>query len=77
MFRPLFKDGSIFLSCSVASLPFMHLGLPVGAKARSVSTWEPVLDRINAKLNSWGNKYISLGGRITLLNSVLNSVPIF
>jgi hypothetical protein len=36
-----------------------------------------VLDRIKAKLNSWGNRYISLGGRIVLLNSVLNSVPIF
>jgi hypothetical protein len=29
------------------------------------------------RLNSWGNKYISLGGRITLLNAVLNSILIF
>jgi hypothetical protein len=49
----------------------------VGANARKLSTWEPVLKRISAKLNSWGNKYISLGGRIVLLNSVLNSIPIF
>lgn len=55
----------------------MYLGLPVGANARKFSTWEPVLERISAKLNSWGNKYISLGGRIVLLNSVLNSIPIF
>ena len=35
------------------------------------------MERIRARLSSWGNKYISLGGRIVLLNSVLNSIPIF
>jgi hypothetical protein len=28
-------------------------------------------------LGGWANKFISLGGRITLLNSVLNAIPIF
>jgi hypothetical protein len=28
-------------------------------------------------LNSWGHKFISFGGRIVLLNSVLNAIPIF
>jgi hypothetical protein len=69
--------ASTFLNCKVGSFPFMYLGLPVGARAKSLSTWEPVLDRINAKINFWGNRYISLGGQIILLNSVLNSVPIF
>lgn len=51
----------------------MYLGLPVGANVRKLSSWEPVLERISAKLNSWGNKCISLGGRMVLLNSI----PIF
>lgn len=46
--------ASTFLNCSVGSLPFMYLGLPVGARTKSMSTWEPVLDHINATLNSWG-----------------------
>jgi len=29
------------------------------------------------KLNLWRHKYISLGGRVVLINSVLNSIPIF
>jgi len=29
------------------------------------------------RLLSWGHKYASLGGRIVLLNSVLNAIPIF
>jgi hypothetical protein len=42
-----------------------------------VATWEPLMDKIRRKLRSWGNKYLSLGGRIVLINSVLNSIPIF
>jgi hypothetical protein len=36
-----------------------------------------MLDSIRKRLGSWGNKYISLGGRIVLINAVLNSLPIF
>jgi hypothetical protein len=36
-----------------------------------------MLDLIKRKLGSWGNKYISLGGRIVVINAVLNSLPIF
>lgn len=69
--------ASNFLHWRVGSVPFMYLGLPVGANPRKLSTWEPVLDQIRLRLSTWGNKYISLGGRIVLLNSVINSIPIF
>jgi hypothetical protein len=36
-----------------------------------------MLDAIKNRLGSWGNKYISLGGRIVLINAVLNALPIF
>ena len=68
--------ASNFLNCSLGNIPFVYLGLPVGANPRKLSTWEPMLEKNSRKLNSWGNKYISLGGRIVLLNSVLNSVPL-
>lgn len=41
-----------------------------------MSTWKPLLESLSGKLNSWSDKYISFGGRIILLNSVLNSLPI-
>jgi len=65
---PKFMEmASTFLNCSVALLPFMYLGLPVGAKARKLAMWEPMFDQMSAKLNSWGNKYISLEGCFVLL----------
>ncbi|PNX57149.1 ribonuclease H [Trifolium pratense] len=66
-----------FLNCIKGDVPFKYLGLPVGANPRRVSTWEPVVSSLRKKLNSWGNKHISLGGRLVLINSVLNSLPIF
>jgi exonuclease III len=73
-----FLEGAAsFLHCKVRSLPFTYLGLPVGANPRCVNTWKPVLDAIENRLHSWKNKYVSLGGRVVLINSVLASIPIF
>jgi hypothetical protein len=66
-----------FLNCRMGSLPFTYLGLPVGANPRVYTTWNPVISVIKRRLGAWGNKYVSLGGRIVLINSVLNSIPIF
>jgi len=66
-----------FLHCKEGSTPFNYLGLPVGANPKKFSIWEPMLEKLANRLNSWGSKYVSLGGRIVLLNSVLNAIPIF
>jgi len=66
-----------FLNCSEGVVPFKYLGLPVEANPLKLATWEPLLEQLSRRLNSWGNKYVSLGGRIVLLNSVLNAIPIF
>ncbi|MCI01171.1 RNA-directed DNA polymerase (Reverse transcriptase) [Trifolium medium] len=67
----------MFLNCREGRVPFKYLGLPVGANPRRLATWEPLLESLRNKLNSWGNKHVSLGGRLVLINSVLNSIPIF
>ncbi|GAU45474.1 hypothetical protein TSUD_190930 [Trifolium subterraneum] len=66
-----------FLNCRVSSIPFKYLGLPVGVNPRRISTWEPLFVSLRKRFGRWGNKHISLGGRIVLLNSVLNAIPIF
>jgi hypothetical protein len=66
-----------FLNCRHGEVPFKYLGLPVGANPRRLATWEPLLSYLKNRLSWWGKKYISLGGRIVLINSVLNAIPIF
>jgi hypothetical protein len=70
-------SASSFLNCRLGSLPFKYLGLPIGANSNSDSTWDPLLEHLRKRLFSWRNKHISFGGRIVLLNSVLNAIPIF
>jgi hypothetical protein len=39
--------------------------------------WEHIEERIEKKLSSWKGKYLSVGGRLVLINSVLSSLPMF
>jgi hypothetical protein len=71
------ENARAFLNCKRVTIPFSYLGLLVGENPRRASTWDPVVDRLRKRLRSWGNRYVSLGGRTVLINSVLNSIPIF
>ena len=66
-----------FLNCSDRMVPFKYLGLPVGPNPLKLTTWVPLLEQLSRKLHSWGNKYVSLGSHIVILNAVINVVPIF
>jgi hypothetical protein len=66
-----------FLNCKRGEIPFWYLGLPVGVNPKRASTWEPMVECLRKRLKGWRNRYVSLGGRIVLINSVLNSIPIF
>ncbi|GKV41635.1 hypothetical protein SLEP1_g49141 [Rubroshorea leprosula] len=65
------------LHCKQGVLPCRYLGVPIRGKCRSIAVWRPIIESFRKKLASWKNKFISLGGRITLLNSVLSSLPVF
>jgi hypothetical protein len=42
--------ASSFLNCKVSLIPFVCLGLPVGANPRRLSTWEPLLVSLRKRL---------------------------
>jgi hypothetical protein len=69
--------ASNFLNCKLGKLPFKYLGLPVGANPRKDDMWKPVLEILQKRLNSWQNRFVSLGGRVVLINSVLAAIPLF
>ncbi|GAB4847064.1 hypothetical protein Ancab_039814 [Ancistrocladus abbreviatus] len=61
----------------MGSLPFAYLGLPVGGSPCRLKTWKPLLDHLKARLASWRGRFLSMGGRLTLLNAVLTSIPVY
>lgn len=66
-----------FLNCLVGKLPFIYLGLPIGARPSDKKVWQTVVDRVENKLKTWENHFLSLGGRVVLTKAVLTSIPIY
>lgn len=65
------------MGCSSGNLPFLYLGLPVGAKMGRIENWNLVVEKVRKRLESWKTKFISFGGRLTLVKSVLGSLPLY
>ncbi|KAJ0876108.1 putative RNA-directed DNA polymerase [Helianthus annuus] len=65
------------LRCREGSFPFKYLGLYVGANMNLVKNWRPIIDLFRNRLSIWKAKKLSYGGRITLLKSVLSSLPTY
>lgn len=65
------------LGGAVGSLPTVYLGLPLGAKSKSKEIWNGVIEKCEKRLSRWKSQYISLGGRVTLINSMLDALPTY
>ncbi|CAJ2652296.1 unnamed protein product [Trifolium pratense] len=71
------RASSSFLHCGVDSIPFRFLGIPVGANPRRKATWLPIIDSMKKRLGVWNSRLLSIRGRVTLINSVLSSLPLY
>ncbi|KAJ9541035.1 LOW QUALITY PROTEIN: hypothetical protein OSB04_027541 [Centaurea solstitialis] len=63
--------------CGFGKLPFLYLGLPVGASMKRLDHWKEALDKIQKRLESWKSRFVSFGGRLMLVKSVLGSLPLY
>jgi hypothetical protein len=63
--------------CNIGNYPFRYLGIPMHHRQLLNSEWRKVEERFEQKLSCWKAKYLSYGGRLVLLNSVLSSLPMF
>ncbi|KAL4313144.1 hypothetical protein GQ457_01G007670 [Hibiscus cannabinus] len=71
------KGWADIIRCSVDSLPTTYLGLPLGYVRNSKEFWRPVLENFRQRLEGWKGKLLSFGGRITLLKSICNNLPVY
>ncbi|PWA91621.1 RNA-directed DNA polymerase, eukaryota [Artemisia annua] len=65
------------IGCGVAKLPLKYLGVPVGCNMAWCINWESIVSKFSSKLSHWKTRLISVGGRHSLIKSVLNSLPTY
>ncbi|GJS17970.1 RNA-directed DNA polymerase, eukaryota, reverse transcriptase zinc-binding domain protein [Tanacetum coccineum] len=65
------------VGCSMFTSPFKYLGVKVGGNMSRIDSWDEVITKVSTCLSKWKIKTLSIGGRLTLLKSVLTSIPLY
>jgi len=71
------NEAATVLSCKVGKIHFMYLGLHIGSNPQRLKFWEPIMNRIKSRLSGWNSRFLSFGGRLILLKSVMTSLPVY
>ncbi|WMV51176.1 hypothetical protein MTR67_044561 [Solanum verrucosum] len=58
-------------------MPTVYLGMPLGNEHKSIQIWDGIVEKTERRLARWKAQYLSMGGRHTLINSVLDSLPTY
>ncbi|GKC08592.1 RNA-directed DNA polymerase, eukaryota, partial [Tanacetum coccineum] len=65
------------VGCSTFSPPFHYIGVKVGATMSRLKSWKEIMAKVSSRLSKWKLKTLSIGGRLTLLKSVITAIPIY
>ncbi|XP_057774799.1 uncharacterized protein LOC130993778 [Salvia miltiorrhiza] len=65
------------LKCKVGAFPCNYLGIKIGGRCNSIEDWNFLVDKVEKKIKGWKSRTLSLAGRITLIKSILQAIPVF
>ena len=61
----------------IKAFPCTYLGLPLHTRQLRRVDVQPLIDKVAARLPSCKGKFLNRAGRLTLVNSVLSSIPVY
>ncbi|KAK1300334.1 hypothetical protein QJS10_CPB13g01578 [Acorus calamus] len=65
------------LGCQTTGFPLRHLGLPLSLGRFPKTEWMPLISRFEKRLAGWKSNFLSLRGKIILIQSVLLNLSIY
>lgn len=65
------------IGCALAVMPFLYLGMLVGLNMSRIKSWDPVIKKMEDRLSSWKTNNLSIDSRLTLIKSVLGTLPLY
>ncbi|GJS60856.1 RNA-directed DNA polymerase, eukaryota [Tanacetum coccineum] len=65
------------IGCEAPKTSFKSLGVVVGDPMSRSCAWDNVMDRVVSRLSNWKARTLSIGGRLTLIKSMLGSLPTY
>jgi len=77
MVQEIGADLAAALGCNLGELSLNYLGVPVSYKRPAKADWMPLIKKVEKKRYGWKGKLLSMGGRLTLVNSVLSAIPMY
>nr|GEV47220.1 RNA-directed DNA polymerase, eukaryota, reverse transcriptase zinc-binding domain protein [Tanacetum cinerariifolium] len=60
--------------CNALLSPFDSLGIPINSNMALVKSWDPIIEKFSKRLSNWKASLLSIGGRATLISSVLGAI---
>nr|GEW81734.1 RNA-directed DNA polymerase, eukaryota [Tanacetum cinerariifolium] len=75
--RNIVNHAASLIGCAVMKNPFRCLGVMVGDNMSRKVAWADMVQKLRSRLSKWKVKTLSIGGRLTLLKSVLGASPLY
>ncbi|XP_042023121.1 uncharacterized protein LOC121770456 [Salvia splendens] len=58
------------------TFPFLYLGVPIYRGVKRTSMFLFLREKISARISGWAHRHLSYGGRLTLIKSTLEAIPL-
>nr|GFA97192.1 putative RNA-directed DNA polymerase, eukaryota, reverse transcriptase zinc-binding domain protein [Tanacetum cinerariifolium] len=71
------EQAAAKIGCLILKTPFTYLGSRVGGLMSRIQSWNDIILSMVSRLSRWKLKTLSIGGRLTLLKSVLGAILIY